>query len=81
MPPEHIFQVSMALGTLMVSAIGFFAIHTLQKIDSNQDRLAERIDKGLGEAFERLRAVEIDLTKVKAEHRLSQSDKYNGTAL
>ncbi len=80
MSPEHIFQISMAIGAFMVSAIGFFAIHTLQKIDSNQEKLAERLDKGLGEAFERLRAVEIDLTEVKAEHRLSQSSNYNRTA-
>jgi len=64
----------------MVSVIGFFAIRTLKTIDSNQEKLAERLDKGLGEAFERLRAVEIDLSEVKAEHRLSQSSNYNRTA-
>jgi len=80
MNPEHIFQVSMAIGAFMVSAIGFFAIRTLKTIDSNQEKLAERLDKGLGEAFERLRAVEIDLTEVRAEHRLSQSSNYNRTA-
>jgi len=80
MNPEHIFQVSMAVGASMVSVIGFFAIRTLKTIDSNQEKLAERLDKGLGEAFERLRAVEIDLSEVKAEHRLSQSSNYNRTA-
>jgi len=70
----------MAVGASMVSVIGFFAIRTLKTIDSNQEKLAERLDKGLGEAFERLRAVEIDLSEVKAEHRLSQSSNYNRTA-
>lgn len=80
MSPDYIFQATMAVGALMASAIGFFAIHTMQKIDDNQEKLAERLDKGLGEAFDRLRAVEIDLTEVKAEHRLSQSSNYNRTA-
>lgn len=49
-----------AVGSLL-SLVGFLSVRTLKQIDENQARLSTKLDEGLGEAFERLRAVELNI--------------------
>ncbi|NTU68913.1 MAG: hypothetical protein HGB02_08550 [Chlorobiaceae bacterium] len=64
-------QVIIAVLGTMASVIGFFSIRTLKQVDENQAKLSTKLDEGLGEAFERLRSVELDLTGLKAEHKIN----------
>jgi hypothetical protein len=68
-------QIILSVVGTLVSIIGFFSIRTLKQIDENQSRLSEKLDSGLGEAFERLRDVEIAQARLEAEHRLNHGFK------
>lgn len=72
MTTDQIIALIVGTGlTVLLGIIGYLVIRTLTLLDQNQTKLSERLDEGLGEAFTRIRSVELGLTGLKAEHKIN----------